>query len=314
MTLSTMTPQLPLYIDSTMRSTFVACPQKFHNEFLLGLRPQGLSIDLHAGGCFSTALETVYKSVWTDRLDLDASLLRAEAAFALAWGDFEIPAHVRTSKTRDRVWEAVESYFAKYPPLTDHVTPYFDSSGKPTYEYSFAIPLDGDDWPTHPSGTPFLYTGRFDMLGTLNGRPVVRDEKTTKNSFSQFWAESWSLRGQFIGYVWACRQCGLDVQSVVVRGIQILKTGINQQECEKTFSEMLQARWLEQLRRDLWRLRRCYDEGYWDYNFAEACTNYGNCVFMDMCQSARPEIYHPNFIRRVWDPLSKGHVKDEQNV
>ena len=135
-------PQLPLYIDSTMRSCFIACPQKFHNEFLLGLRPPGLSVDLHAGACFSTALETVYRSVWTDQLDLDTALLRAEAAFLMAWGDFEVPSYKRTAKTRDRVWEAVESYFKTYPLLTDHVQPYFDSTGKPTYEYSSAIPLE----------------------------------------------------------------------------------------------------------------------------------------------------------------------------
>lgn len=316
-----MTPQLPLYIDSTMRSTFVSCPRKYFNEFVLGLAPPGLGVDLHAGACFSTALETVYREVWMNHLSPADALLRASAAFEIAWGDFEIPEYKKTAKTKDRMWLAVEDYFTEYPPLSDTVQPYFDSEGKPTFEYSFAVPLEpaseassADNFPLHPSGSPFLYTGRFDKLGTVAGRPVVCDEKTTGSSFSQFWSESWSLRGQFIGYTWACQQCGIDVRSVIVRGVQILKTKPTQfAECEKFISADLQSRWLEQLRRDLWRLRRAWDEGYWDFNFAESCTAYGHCAFMDLCQTSNPESYYSTFGTRNWNPLAKNPAKETQD-
>jgi len=313
-------PTLPLFIDSTMRSCFVSCPRKFYNEFILCLSPPGLSIDLHAGGCFSTALETVYKRVWRDKLSFDAALLQGEAAFELAWGDFEIPEWKKTTKTKDRVWLAVEDYFAQYPPLSDYVQPFFDSNGSPTFEYSFAIPLEpavephmmGPGlFPLHPSGSPWLYTGRFDKLGTIAGRPVVCDEKTTGKVFSQFWSDSFSLRGQFIGYVWACQQCGIDVQSVVVRGVKILKEKPTDfAEVEKHFSDHLISRWLEQLRRDLWRLRFAWDTGYWDYNFGETCTSFGNCSFMDLCTASDPEPYYSTFGTRNWDPLSKNPAQD----
>ncbi len=312
-------PQLPLYLDSTMRSCFVSCPRKYYNEFILRLAPPGLSVDLHAGGCFSTALETVYKGVWRDHLTVADALLRAEAAFELAWGDFEIPEWKRTAKTKDRMWLAVEDYFREYPPLSDHVQPYFDSNGSPTFEYSFAIPLEPatdtysgpDAFPLHPSGAPFLYTGRFDKLGTLCGRPVVCDEKTTGSAFSQFWSDSFSLRGQFLGYVWACQQCGIDVQSVIVRGVQILKTKPTAfAECEKHFSSDLISRWYEQLRRDLWRLRKAWDSSYFDFNFGESCTAYGNCAFMDLCTTSNPEPYYSTFGTRNWDPLKKNPVAE----
>ena len=45
-----LTPILPGYIDATMTTCFRSCPRKFYDEFVLGLRPPGLSIDLHAGG------------------------------------------------------------------------------------------------------------------------------------------------------------------------------------------------------------------------------------------------------------------------
>lgn len=314
----------PLHIDSTMLSCFRSCPQKFYLEFVLGYRPAAISIDLHAGACFATALETTYRRIHLNHDPLAVALQYAEAQFALEWGDFEIPEHKRTAKTRERMWEAVEDYFAKYPPLTDHVQPYTAADGRPTFEYTFAIPLepciglsDGEwrDWkgthfPAHPSGQPWLYCGRFDMLGSLHSRPVVRDEKTTGSSIGQSWAEQWDLRSQFIGYTWACQQGGIDLDTVVVRGIAIQKTQFVHAEAIKTYSDLMRARWLEQLRRDLWRIRRAWDEGYWDYNLADACSAYGGCVFRDVCQSANADSWLSNFTIKHWNPLEKNPVKE----
>lgn len=326
-----MPTNLPLHFDSTMRSCFASCPQKFFLEFVQGYRPAGLSIDLHAGACFASALEDVYREVHLGKKNLDEALLVAQAGFFQRWGDIEIPIWKRTAKTSDRVWEAVEDYFRTYSPLTDHVQPYFAADGKPTFEYTFAIPLepavdpskynsdtiyagvekDEKVFPLHPDGGPFLYCGRFDMLGSHLGRPAVRDEKTTGSSIGDRWAEQWDLRGQFLGYVWACRECGLDVQDVIVRGIGIQKTQIRQIEAIKQYSDVLIDRWKEQLRRDLWRVRRCWDEGYWDYNFADACTSYGSCVFTRVCQSATPDSWLSEFEVRHWNPLLKNPTEEK---
>ena len=79
--MTTLTPILPAYIDSTMMSAFRSCPRKFYNEFILGLRPPGLSIDLHAGSAFAHCLEVVRKEVFINNLSLAEALLRASAAF-----------------------------------------------------------------------------------------------------------------------------------------------------------------------------------------------------------------------------------------
>lgn len=321
---------LPLHFDSTMRSAFVSCPQKFYREFILGWRPQGLSIDLHAGACFASALEDVYRGIHLHKWDLDRSLLVAHAGFLQRWGDFEIPEWKQTAKTLDRMWEAVEEYFKQYSPLTDHVQPYMAADGNPTFEYTFAIPLEPcitfdpyrsnmeqrdelmrTHFPTHPSGSPFLYTGRFDMLGAMSGRPVVRDEKTT-GSIGDAWAQQWDLRGQFLGYIWACQACGLNVEEVVVRGVGILKTKITLVEAIKQYSSFLVERWHEQLRRDLWRLRRCWDEGYWDYNFGETCNSYGGCIFRNACSSINPDQWAADFKISRWNPLLKNPVTEQK--
>jgi hypothetical protein len=241
---------------------------------------------------------------------MDDALLRANAAFEIAWGDFVIPEHKRTNKRPDRVWAAVESYFEQYPPHTDHIQPYF-SNGKPTFEFTFAIPLDLPGFPLHPvSGEPFLYVGRFDMLGEYLGLPIVEDDKTSGSGHYANWSEKWDLRSQFIGYTWACKQLGIDVNSVAVRGVGIQITQIAHAEAIKPYSDTLRARWLEQLRRDLNRLVTSWNEGYFDYNFGESCTDFGNCIFTQPCQSAEPEPWLKTFEERRWDPTKKNPVED----
>jgi hypothetical protein len=319
----TLQPILQPYIDSTMLTCFRSCPRKFYHEFVLGLRPPGLSIDLHAGACFATACEVFRKSFYGEGHDFTASMQRALAAFEIAWGDFEIPEFKKTAKTKDNMWKAVEEYFAKFPPLTDHVQPFY-TAGKPTFEFTFAIPLEPamhpsgnydvvhnlDHFPLHPFGEPFLYSGRFDMLGKFDGRPCVVDDKTSGRSISTGWSDQWNLRNQFIGYTWACQQVGIPLDTVVPRGITVLKTKIDFAEAIKTYSDLLRAKWLEQLRRDLWRLRRAWDEGYFDYNFADACTAYGQCIFMDMCRSESPESWANDFEVNRWNPLHKNPIED----
>jgi hypothetical protein len=207
------------------------------------------------------------------------------------------------------MWDAVEDYVRTYPPATDHVQP-ANLDGHSGYEFSFGIPLPSGEFPSHPSGSPFIYSGRFDMLGRMGDRLVVRDEKTT-TSIGTYWSEQWDLRGQFMGYVWACQQSGLDLDTCVVRGVGILKTKITQVEAIKQYPRYKIDRWLEQTRRDLWRLRRMWDEGYFDYNFADACNSYGGCVFRTVCDSPSPERWYGNFTVRRWNPLLKNPIETE---
>lgn len=302
-----MTPiSLPLHIDSTMITCFRSCPQKFKLEFIHGYRPPGISLDLHAGACFSSALEETYNQVWLRNKTLEDALIMAQARFFSEWGDVEAPEWKRTAKTKDRVWEAVENYFTQYAPRTDHVRPYITTEGRPSVEYTFAIPLDpNDNFPEHPSGSPFLYCGRFDMLGSYQDRPCVKDDKTTGASIGRNWAQQWDLRSQFIGYKWACQQSGIDVQEVIVRGIAIQATQIVFAEAIKQYSNELIGRWYDQLRKDLWRMREAWDEGYFDFNFADACTSYGLCPFINTCASPNPQNWVTEFEVRHWNPLNK---------
>lgn len=329
-----MTPEpiMPLNIDSTMLTCARSCLEKFRLEFVYGLRPPGISIDLHAGACFASGIEAARKAIYGSNKPLNEALEIAHAAFMVGWGDFEIPEFKKTAKTADRMWEAIESYFEKYPPLTDHIQPYY-IGGKPTFEFTFATPLepiaendfslidrkiyksyDPDDhpglFPLHPNGEPWLYSGRFDMLGTYNGRPCVEDDKTTGRSISTGWADQWNLRNQFLGYSWACQQSGLDLNTVAIRGIAIQKTQIVHAEAIKVYSQHLLEVWHEQLRRDLWRIRKAWDTGYFDLNLADSCTSFGNCIFMNICASKEKENWYNDYTVRRWNPLHKNPIEE----
>lgn len=317
MTIHTPSLTIPKHFDSTMRACFVACPQKYLLEFCYGLRPRGISIDLHAGACFAHAVETVGKLFYIEGFSLPDALSRAQVSFFHEWGDIEPPADRphKSGKNRDNVWRAVESYFDMYPPAIDHVQPYF-VEGHPTFEFTFAIPLDEETtgigpWPLHPDGDPFIYCGRFDMLGEYGNRPCIRDEKTTGGSRSKNWADQWNVRAQFMGYVWAARKLGIDLDQVSIRGVFILKTKIDHEEAIKSYSDFMLARWLDQLRRDLWRLRQCYNSSHFDFNLGEACTSFGNCQFLHLCSMRDPKPFFEDFEVRFWNPLDANPTQDE---
>lgn len=306
-------PILPAYIDSTMMSAFRSCPRKLYHEFLLGLRPRAVSIHLHAGGCFATALEYFYYGIFNQELTTNEALRNALIAYTKAWGDF--PKELDDSrasgaaKTFDRMWEAVDDYIRTYPPHTDLVQPYRSDDGHITTEFSFAIPLDGPEFPRHPvTNEPFLYAGRFDLLGSYLGRPCVRDEKTTAYAGAS-WSEQWDLRAQFMGYVWACQQSGIPLDTVVVRGVVIQKTQIKQIEAIKIFPQFMVDRWYYQLSRDLHRLVDCWNSNYFDYNFGDACTAYANCIFTSVCRAKEPEIWMQEYQISRWNPLLRVPVE-----
>lgn len=296
---------LPAHIDSTMMSTFRSCPQKFFDEFVLGLRPSDVSIDLHAGAVFSATLERFYREIWVNSASTPIALARAYDTFVAEWGNFVIKKD-KHPKTPENMWAAVESYVATYPPKSDPCQPYF-TAGSPSFEFSFAIPLDFPGFPTHPSGDPFLYVGRFDMFGNWNNRPVVRDEKTAQRLESN-WAEKWDLRAQFLGYCWALQHLGIPCNTTIVRGVIITTKDVRQVEAIKTYPQFLIDRWFEQLRKDLLRLRSSWDEQYFDYNLGDSCVAYSHCPFMPMCTSPSPENWYSNYTTKRWNPLDRNPI------
>ena len=72
--------KLPIYIDSSMRSSFVSCERKFFYEYVLNRSPDERSIHLHAGGAFAKGCEVVRNAYYKKKLDWDEAITEGEIA------------------------------------------------------------------------------------------------------------------------------------------------------------------------------------------------------------------------------------------
>ena len=181
--------------------------------------------------------------------------------------------------------------------------------GRRGIEFSFAEPLPFH----HPvTGDPILYTGRSDMVANFAGGIYVVDEKTT-SSLGASWPRQWEMRAQFSGYLWALRRIGVEPAGAIVRGVSILKTKYDTMQAITYRSPYELERWEKQTCRDLARMQRMWEEGWWDYALDHACAEYGGCSMTQVCKSSDPETWLPSYFeKRVWDPLLRKEMTVEE--
>ena len=169
-------------------------------------------------------------------------------------------------------------------------------------EFSFLEPLEI----LHPeSGDPLLYSGRMDMMCDYQGLKLGEDDKTA-SQLGASWARQWDLRSQFTGYVWGAARAGIKLDGFLVRGVSILKTKYDTLEAITYRPGWQIERWHEQLLRDIKRMMRSWEEGYFDLNLDHACAEYGGCPFRGVCQMRDPlPLLQQQFEQRKWDPVAR---------
>lgn len=325
-------PMFPHAVDNTILSAFRSCPQKAFRTYVEHWKPQGESVHLVAGGAYAKGLEVARKAffegeynvptvgqdenfkrtvTWTVSQSEPGQKDMAEAAglmaLVAAYGDFECPPD--SAKSLERTCGALEFYFEQYPLGACGKDPIHLANGKRGIEFSFANPLDI----RHPvTGDPILYTGRADMIADFAGGVYIEDDKTT-SSLGASWPKQWEMTGQFTGYIWSAIQAGLKPAGVIVRGVSILKTKYDTMEVLTDRSSYEVNRWHDQTHRDLERMIKCWEEAHWDYNLANACSEYGGCGLQRVCKSSDPETWLPMYYeKKVWDPLARKEVTLEE--
>lgn len=294
-------PLFPHTVDSTILSAFRSCPHKFFRQYVEHWKPIAQSVHLVAGGAFASAIEAARNSFYVEGLPAADAEAAGLAALISHYGDFDCPAD--SAKSLERMCGAFEFYLHNYPLGADGATPITLPSGRRGIEFSFAEPLDV----RHPvTGDPILYTGRSDMIAERYGAGIwVYDEKTT-SSLGATWGRQWEMRSQFTGYSWAARRQGIKTAGAIVRGVSILKTKYDTLEVPTYRSDYEIDRWEQQVVRDIQRMIRCWEEGYWDFSLDGACTDYGGCSFVPICKSSNPDDWlSSKFEQRVWDPLAR---------
>jgi hypothetical protein len=293
-------PMFPHTADSTILGTFRSCPQKFYRQYVQHWKAKATSVHLIAGGAFASGIEAARNTFYVQGGSQEDAQADGLAALIRHYGDFPCPPD--SAKSLERMCGALEFYFERYPLGDDGAEPITLASGAKGIEFSFAEPLAIN----HPvTGDPILYTGRSDMIAKRAGGIYIYDEKTT-SSLGASWGRQWDMRSQFTGYSWAAGKQGIITQGAIVRGVSILKTKYDTLEVPTYRSQYEIERWEEQVVRDIKRMIKCWEEGYWDYSLDSGCVEYGACAFVSVCKSSNPEDWLPvNFVQKVWEPLAR---------
>lgn len=310
----------PHLLDSTMLNAST-CGRKFFLEYCQRLAPPQKSIHLHAGGVLAEALQVTRLAFHKYGKSAEASLQDGIRAAIRYWGDYPEPTGQR-EKYKDfiNVAAAIIDYFRQYPLEADPIRPYIRENGDPAIEFTFAIPLPI----LHPdTGNPLLYGGRSDMVGVYGGFNCIVDEKTTY-SFSSNWTKQFLMRGQFIGYIWAGQQSGMDTEMAVIRGIAIQQREIQHLEYGPfSYPKWQIQRWYEQMLIKVQRMKDAYEDytkhgvvldHAFQLNFGEVCSSFGGCAMLDLCTSENPEVWYSTFIENTWNPLHKDQTKIEEPI
>lgn len=267
-----------------------------------GLAPSTVSIHLHFGGCFAKGCEEFRLAYYgADKPnDYDHALAVGAEAILREWGEYENDD--TGNKTLENCLLALDAYFTKFHPATDHIQPFRRANGEPAVEFTFALPVDEV---LHPiTGEPLLYCGRFDLLGVFNGQLFVVDEKTTSR-LGASWINQWSMRGQFLGYVWAAQQFDLPVAGAIARGTSILKHDFGFAESINPFPQWKIDRWRQQLAIDLQQAVDSWNRGVWSQNFGDTCGQYSGCSFKRLCETPDPQRWvNTYYVERFWNPLA----------
>jgi hypothetical protein len=325
----TPTPEFPSKIDSSMLTVFDSCKHKFYREYILGLTPYAVSPDLHAGGAMARGFEVMRLELYKNNAPVDTAILAGAWAISDFWGDYEPPLKLGKPhiKSLINVVSAFHEYFEEWPPATDIIKPYFYANGEPAVEFSFAIEMVDLYHPI--TGDPLLFCGRCDMLGHFQNLFCLVDEKTT-TSIGASWADSWSMRGQFLGYCKAAQAFGLPISTALIRGIAFQVKEFKFIQAVVEYPQWQIDRWWSEAHNKVAEMLTLWEasvseggltidqEGneifsdpaamanVWGHSYGNACESYGGCVFRkDICTSKNPEDWMSEYDIRRWDPLKK---------
>lgn len=294
----------PEVIDSSMITTYRACPQKFFRQYVQHWQPSIPSVHLHAGASFAKGLEVARQAYFGEGATELAAQEAGMAALLRAYGDFECPED--SAKSATRMAGALEYYFETYPLSQETAPPHVvQATGAPAIEFNFAEPLPI----LHPvTGNPLILCGRFDQIVDYAGGVWGEDDKTT-SSLGASWIKQWDMRFQFSTYCWGAARSGIPLAGFLVRGISILKTKYDTLQAITYRPQWMLDRWEYGMIQTVGAMVEDYKRGQWLFDESEACNSYGGCMFKTVCLAENPEPWlKSGFAKREWLPLTREEV------
>lgn len=312
MNLTEITAVFPPIIDNTILKDFRACPQRFFQRRLRGLRPMvgDVGVDAVFGGCLAAGVEAARRAYYVQGLSGADAVGEAIVTAQEAWHKEAPVVPVRSRKTLANLTNAILAYFAKWPlppePTALCLTPIEDGIEN-CYTKDLGL--------VHPvTGKPLMYAAKMDMVARDQyGNYVAVDEKTTGN-FSDSWYAQWDIDPQMTGYIWMLQDFQLtNMPHAVIRGIEI-GSAISCISVPVFRTEHQVKVWLHQTRMDVVRmLELWWDSGAgelvdeWPRTLGANCVQYGRpCEFMKLCNSPDAgRIAASEYRVERWSPLNK---------
>jgi hypothetical protein len=290
----------PDIVDNTLLSAFRRCETFGYYSGIRRIRSHEESTHLIAGGAFARGLEITRKSFFESGKSFADSLVNGVEALILEYGEHE-PHPKIAQKGVSNMIAALDYYFRVWP-IDKQLVPYKLANGKHAIEFSFCLPTNV----MHPiSGDPIMYAGKFDMIGVHdNNQLFVTDEKTS-TQLGEYWMQRWRMSNQMTGYVWAARMHGIPVKGAWIRGIGILSRSLTSANVPTFRPQWRIDAWYHNMELTLHKMIVAWRNGLYQQNLDSACSSYGGCTFMNLCEVQNPEEWIPiNYFPNTWSPLN----------
>lgn len=289
----------PQVWDNTMLSAYRKCARRFLYEFIWQQSPSEINVHLHAGAAYAKGLEVTRKEFYANGRPFDEALALGALALIGAYGDYQ-PSDPNSNKTLPHILGALGFYFERWPIDQGIVPATFE--GKPAIEFNFAVPFPRVLHPT--TGQPIIICGRFDMIGTQSGVLLGEDDKTASRLGNE-WLNKWRVGNQITTYVWGAKQSGIHLQGFNMRGVGLYKRGYEGIDAITYRRDWQLEEWERNTEATLNDAIRDYQRGYWQANWADACSSYSGCPYLRLCESPDPEPWLKlDFFQREWNPLA----------
>jgi hypothetical protein len=290
----------PDVVDNTLISAFRRCETSAYYSGIRRIRAHENSTHLIAGGAFARGLEVTRKRFFEEGETFSQAFEAGVIALVTEYGD-----HVVHPKIAQKgVWNMVAAldYYFRVWPIDRGLVPFKLANGKHAIEFSFCLPTSI----MHPiTGDPIMYAGKFDMIGVHdNNQLFVTDEKTS-TQLGDYWLQRWRMSNQMTGYVWAARMHGIPVKGAWIRGIGILARSLTSANVPTLRPQWRIDDWYAQLQLTLHKMVTAWQSGAYQKNLDAACSAYGGCTYMNLCEVQNPEEWIPiNYHANTWSPLN----------
>lgn len=293
--------EFPTVLDNTMVSAWRDCAKKFWWRHVRLQARSETSIHLISGGAYARGLEVTRKAYFNEGFPLHEALAHGAAALYYAYGHVD-PIPKYAGKSAHNLVGALSYYFETWP-IEAGIVPWKDEAGKRAIEWNFAVTIPDV---VHPqTGKPIQYCGRFDMVGLhTNGMIMGEDDKTT-SQLGQSWYDRWRLSNQILGYCWGAREHGINLAGFNIRGVSLLKIQYGNAEAIIMVNPWQIDRFVVNLVDTVKGMIHDWKRNVWRFDFGHACSAFGGCDYLPLCESPEPETWLPiNFVTSHWNPLA----------